>query len=150
LIAEIRKTGARIQLIGDGDVAASVSASWPETGIDLLMGIGGAPEGVISAAAQRCLGGDFQGRLKFRSEQEKQRATRMGITDLNRKLLINDLANGPVWFVATGVTDSSFLKGVKLLPGRKATTHSVVMRSQTGTVRNIEAFHNLSLKPGHA
>lgn len=149
LIAEIRKTGARIQLIGDGDVAASVSASWPDTGIDLLMGIGGAPEGVISAAAQRCLGGDFQGRLKFRSEHEKQRAVKMGITDFNRKLLINDLANGPVWFVATGVTDSSFLKGVKLLPGRKATTHSVVMRSQTGTVRNIEAFHNLSLKPGH-
>jgi fructose-1,6-bisphosphatase II len=149
LISEIRKTGARIQLIGDGDVAASVSASWPETGIDLLMGIGGAPEGVISAAAQRCLGGDFQGRLKFRSEQEKQRALKMGIADLNQKFNLTDLAKGPVWFVATGVTDSSFLQGVKILPGRKATTHSVVMRSQTGTVRKIEAFHNLLLKPGH-
>jgi fructose-1,6-bisphosphatase class II len=146
LIAEVRKTGARIQLIGDGDVSASVAAAWMDTGIDLLMGIGGAPEGVISAAAMRCLGGDFQGRLKFRNEEEKSRATRMGIKDLNKKFKLEELASGHVVFCATGITDGPLLKGVKLLAGGRAQTQSIVMRSQTGTIRTIEASHNFSLK----
>ncbi len=146
LIAEVRQTGARIQLIGDGDVSAAVAAAWPDSGIDLLIGIGGAPEGVISAAAMQCLGGDFQGRLKFRNEEEKVRATKMGIKDLNKKYLIDELAKGSVMFCATGVTDGPFLKGVKILPGRQAKTHSVVMRSHTGTIRNVEAHHDLNKK----
>lgn len=147
LIAEVRRAGARIHLIGDGDVSAAVAAAWPDSGIDVLFGIGGAPEGVISAAAMRCLGGDFQGRLKFRNEEEKQRATRMGVKDLNKKYTLNELASGHVMFCATGVTDGPLLKGVKVYPGRKARTQSVVMRSQTGTIRNIETYHNFSLKP---
>jgi fructose-1,6-bisphosphatase class II len=146
LIAEVRKTGARIHLIGDGDVSAAVAASWLDSGIDLLIGIGGAPEGVISAAAMQCLGGDFQGRLKFRNEEEKQRAHKMGIKDLNKKYTVDELARGSVMFCATGVTDGPLLKGVKLLPNKQAKTHSLVMRSKTGTVRTIEAHHNFNLK----
>ncbi len=146
LIAEVRKTGARIQLIGDGDVSASVAAGFEDSGIDMLMGIGGAPEGVISAAAMQCLGGDFQGRLKFRNENEKERAKKMGILDLNQKLSIEKLAPGSVMFVATGVTDGPLLKGVKFKSGHIATTHSLVMRSKTGTIRFIEASHNLGKK----
>lgn len=150
LIAEVRKTGARIHLIGDGDVSAAVAASWLDSGIDLLIGIGGAPEGVISAAAMQCLGGDFQGRLKFRNEEEKQRAHKMGIKDLNKKYTVDELARGSVMFCATGVTDGPLLKGVKLLPNKQAKTHSLVMRSKTGTVRTIEAHHNFNLKSiGH-
>lgn len=147
LIAEVRKTGARIQLIGDGDVSAAVAAAWSDSGIDLLMGVGGAPEGVISAAAMRCLGGDFQGRLKFRNEEEKERAKRMGVQDLNRKFKLDDLAQGHVMFCATGVTDGPLLKGVKMLSGGRAITQSIVMRSQTGTIRTIEAHHHISRKP---
>lgn len=147
LIQEVRKLGARIQLIGDGDVSAAIATAWPDAGIDLLIGIGGAPEGVISAAALRCLGGDFQGRLKFRNENEKERAKRMGIKDLNCKYQIDDLARGSVMFCATGVTDGPLLKGVKVLPGRMCRTHSMVMRSKTGTIRTIEALHNLNIKP---
>jgi fructose-1,6-bisphosphatase II len=147
LIAEVRKTGARIQLIGDGDVSASIAAAWPDSGIDMLIGIGGAPEGVISAAAMRCLGGDFQGRLKFRNEHEKERAIRMGIKDLDKKYLLHDLAAGSVLFCATGVTDGPLLKGLRLYPGRLATTNSVVMRSKTGTIRTMEVKHNLGIKP---
>ncbi|HEY8270621.1 MAG TPA: class II fructose-bisphosphatase [Pseudobdellovibrionaceae bacterium] len=149
LIAEVRKTGARIHLIGDGDVSAAIATGWADSGIDLLMGIGGAPEGVISAAAMQCLGGDFQGRLKFRNEHEKERATAMGIKDLTKKYTVDELAKGSVMFVATGVTDGPFLKGVKTLPGRQAKTHSVVMRSVTGTIRTIEAHHKLSQKPNY-
>lgn len=148
LIAEVRKTGARINLIGDGDVSAAVAAAWPDSGIDLLIGTGGAPEGVISAAALQCLGGDFQGRLKFRNDGERERAKKMGVKDLDKKYSINELAKGSVMFCATGVTDGPFLKGVKTLPGRQAKTHSVVMRSQTGTIRTIEAHHVLEKKPG--
>lgn len=147
LIAAVRKVGARIQLIGDGDVSAAVATGWDEAGIDLLMGIGGAPEGVISAAAMRCLGGDFQGRLKFRNEEERARATRMGVKDLDAKFTIEELARGSVMFIATGVTDGPLLKGVKLLSGRRARTQSLVMRSKTGTIRTIEAQHDLSVKP---
>jgi fructose-1,6-bisphosphatase II len=147
LIAEVRKTGARIQLIGDGDVSAAVAAGWPDSGIDILLGIGGAPEGVISAAAMQCLGGDFQGRLKWRNEEEKERAKKMGLKDLDKKFTIDELASGKVMFCATGVTDGPFLKGVKFLPGRQASTHSVVMRSETGTIRTIRTHHNLTKKP---
>jgi fructose-1,6-bisphosphatase II len=146
LIAEVRKTGARIQLIGDGDVSAAVAAAWADSGIDLLMGVGGAPEGVISAAAMRCMGGDFQGRLKFRNEAEKERARKMGVKDLNQKFKLEDLARGHVMFCATGITDGPLLKGVKILAGGRATTQSIVMRSQTGTIRHIDAHHNFSLK----
>ncbi len=146
LIAEVRKTGARIHLIGDGDVSAAVASAWAESGIDLLLGIGGAPEGVISAAAMRCMGGDFQARLKFRNEDEKERARRMGLKDLNKKWTLEELASGNVLFCATGVTDGPLLKGVKLLPGGRAQTQSIVMRSQTGTIRYIDAYHNFSLK----
>ena len=146
LIAEVRKTGARIHLIGDGDVSAAVAAAWSDSGIDLLMGIGGAPEGVISAAAMRCLGGDFQGRLKFRNEGEKERARRMGVNDLNKKFKLEDLARGHVMFCATGITDGPLLKGVKILANSRATTQSIVMRSKTGTIRNVETHHNFSQK----
>ena len=150
LIAEVRKTGARIHLIDDGDVSAAVATAWAESGIDLLMGIGGAPEGVISAAAMRCMGGDFQGRLKFRNENEKERARKMGILDLDKKFTLDELANGPVLFCATGITDGPLLKGVKLSAGGRARTQSIVMRSQTGTIRTIDAYHNFSLKKGHS
>lgn len=147
LIQEVRRTGARIQMIGDGDVSAAVAAAWPDSGIDLLLGTGGAPEGVISAAAMQCLGGDFQGRLMYRNESEKSRALKMGITDLHKKFTLHELATGSVMFCATGVTDSPFLKGVRRLSNNRATTQSVVMRSTTGTIRTIEAHHVLEKKP---
>ncbi len=147
LIAEVRKLGARISLIGDGDVSAAIASAWVDSGIDLLIGIGGAPEGVISAAALQCLGGDFQGRLKFRNEEEKARAKKMGINDFHKKYTIDELAKGSVMFCATGITDGPFLRGVKILPGRQAKTQSVVMRSTTGTIRTIETHHHLSKKP---
>lgn len=146
LIDEVRRTGARIHLIGDGDVSAAIAAAWPDTGIDLLMGTGGAPEGVIAAAAMQCLGGDLQGRLKFRNDSEKERALKMGIKDLAKKYTLNELATGSVMFIATGVTDGPLLKGVKFSAHKKAKTYSVVMRSKTRTVRNIEAFHDFSVK----
>ncbi len=142
LINEVRKTKVRIHLIGDGDVSAAVAAGWGDTGIDLLLGVGGAPEGVISAAAMHCLGGDFQGRLKFRNEEEKQRALKMGIKDLNKKYKLEDLAKGNVMFSATGVTDGPLLKGVRLFPQGLTKTQSMVMRSKSGTIRVIETFHN--------
>jgi fructose-1,6-bisphosphatase II len=148
LIAEVRKTGARVHLIGDGDVSAAVACAWPESGIDMLIGTGGAPEGVISAAALQCLGGDFQGRLQFRNDEEKERALRMGVKNLEKKYKIDELAYGSVMFCATGITDGPLLKGVKTLPGRQARTHSIVMRSQTGTIRTIESHHVLNKKPG--
>jgi len=147
LIAEVRKLGARISLIDDGDVSGAIASAWPESGIDLLIGTGGAPEGVISAAALQCLGGDFQGRLRFRNEEEKARAQKMGVKDLNKKYSIDELARGSVVFCATGITDGPFLRGVKVLPGRQAKTQSVVMRSVTGTIRTIETHHHLSKKP---
>lgn len=148
LIHEVRKSGARIFLIGDGDVSAAIAAAWPDSGIDLLIGTGGAPEGVIAAAALQCLGGDFQGRLKFRHEEEKARAQKMGVTDFAKKYSIDELAKGNVMFCATGITDGPLLKGIKSLPGGRARTHSIVMRSETGTIRTIEAQHTLNKKPG--
>lgn len=146
LIRDIRQAGARIWMIPDGDVQAAISVAMPDTGIDLLMGIGGAPEGVIGAAALRCIGGNFQGRLVFRNPTEEQRAHRMGITQLDKVYQIDELAKGNVMFCATGVTSGSMLKGVRFRGGG-ATTHSVVMRSETGTIRFIEAYHDFNRKP---
>src|SRR5476651_2034449 len=133
LIAKVRETGARIMLIGDGDVSAVISTSDPTAGIDMYLGSGGAPEGVLAAAALQCIGGQMQGRLIFRNEDEKQRAARAGITDLTRKYEMNDLAHGDVVFAATGVTTGAMLKGVRRFAGG-ALTHSVVMRAKSGTV----------------
>ncbi len=147
LIAEVRELGARIRLITDGDVSAGVATCLEHSGIDLLMGIGGAPEGVITAAAVKCMGGDFQGRLQFRNDTERARAEKMGVRDLNKTYKRDELVRGETLFCATGVTDGPLLKGVRTLIGGKASTHSVVMRSQTGTIRHIEALHDLSRKP---
>ncbi|MDE3059470.1 MAG: class II fructose-bisphosphatase [Pseudomonadota bacterium] len=145
LIAKVREAGARIQLISDGDVAGVIATSRPGTGVDMYMGIGGAPEGVLAAAALRSTGGQMQGRLLFSKQEEKTRAGRMGIRDLNKKYELEELAKGDVMFAATGVTDGSMLKGVRRFPGG-ATTHSIVMRSKTGTVRVVEAQHNFTRK----
>ncbi len=147
LIAKIRKLGARILLIGDGDVSAGIAAALKETGIDMLMGIGAAPEGVITAAALKCLGGDFLGKLKWRSEEEKQRAIKMGVEDPDRVYTRDDLAQGEVMFCATGVTEGQFLKGVRYLANSKVLTQSVVMRSKTRTIRFIDSEHDMQLKP---
>jgi fructose-1,6-bisphosphatase II len=146
LISRVRSVGARIRLIGDGDVSAGIAPCWEDTGIDLLMGIGGAPEGVIAAAGIKCLGGDFQGRLKFRNDGEIERAKKMGLTDPHKIFKLDELAKGSVMFCATGVTDGPLLKGVHTLPNQRAHTHSIVMRSQTGTVRRIEAEHDFNIK----
>ncbi len=146
LIAEARATGARIRLIGDGDVSAAIATAQEETGIDLLMGIGGAPEGVIAAAALRCLDGDIQGILKFRTDSEKDRARKMGITDFDKVYTINELAKGNVMFIATGVTNGSYLQGVRYFGGG-AHTHSIVMRSETKTIREVHSKHYFETKP---
>ena len=146
IISEVREAGARIHLIGDGDVSGAIATCMQETGIDLLLGTGGAPEGVISAAATKCLGGDFQGRLNFRNDDERKRATEMGISDLSKAFKRDELAAGDVMFCATGVTNGPFLRGVRYLPGGRMLTHSQVMRSATGTIRNIEAEHKTELK----
>jgi len=146
LIQEVRQAGARIRLISDGDVSAAIATTKPETGIDILMGIGGAPEGVLAAAALRSVDGDMQGRLKPRNQQEVERAQAMGIKDINKKYSIEELAGGDVMFAATGVTDGDYLKGVHFFGGG-ATTQSVVMRSKTRTVRVIDATHYFAFKP---
>ena len=148
LIKEVREAGARIRLIGDGDVSAAIATTKPETGIDLLLGIGGAPEGVLAAAALRCVGGDMQGRLKPRNHGEIERAKKMGIKDINKKFSIEELAAGDVMFAATGVTDGDYLQGVHFFPGG-ATTQSVVMRSSTRTIRIINATHYFEHKPSY-
>jgi fructose-1,6-bisphosphatase class II len=146
LIQEIRAAGSRIWMIQDGDVQAAIATSIPGTGVDVLMGIGGAPEGVISAAALKCVGGNFQGRLKFISAEQRQRAINMGLKDPDKLFQQEELAAGPVMFCASGVTDGSMLKGVNFYGGG-ATTHSLVMRSETGTVRFVETHHNFLRKP---
>ena len=145
LIARVREAGARIMLIADGDVAGVIAASRPETGVDMYMGTGGAPEGVLAAAALRSIGGQMQGRLLFTDEEQKSRARRMGITDFSRIYQLEDMARGDVMFAATGVTDGSMLRGVRRFPGG-ASTHSIVMRSRTGTVRVVQAEHNFTRK----
>jgi fructose-1,6-bisphosphatase II len=143
----VREVGARIKLIQDGDVSAAIATAFPDTGVDVLMGIGGAPEGVLAAAALQCMGGDMQGRLKPRNDQEEERARKMGIKDLDRIYRIGDLAHGSdIMFAATGVTDGDFLRGVRFFGGG-ARTHSVVMRHRSGTIRFIEAEHHFDRKP---
>ncbi len=145
LIADARAAGARVMLIGDGDVSGVMATSRFQSGVDIYMGIGGAPEGVLAAAALRCIGGQFQGRLVFRNDEERARAARLGIDDLDRKYTLHELAGGDVMFAATGVTDGTMLQGVRRAHDR-ATTHSIVMRSKTGTVRLIHAEHNFLRK----
>ena len=143
LIAKVRESGARIRLIGDGDIAAAMACCDSTTGVDILFGTGGAPEGVIAAAALRCMGGWFQGILVPRNDADEKRARKMGIDDINKVYSLEELARGHVMFCATGVTDGSFLKGVRFKKG-EAVTHSIVMRSLSGTVRHIMAEHRLS------
>ncbi|HKJ73769.1 MAG TPA: class II fructose-bisphosphatase [Alphaproteobacteria bacterium] len=142
LIKAVRETGAGIQLIPDGDVAGVIATSMPATGVDIYMGSGGAPEGVLAAAALRCIGGQMQGRLIFRNDDERGRAAKLGITELDRKYGLEELASGDVIFAATGVTDGSMLEGVRHIPGGYS-THSLVMRSSTGTVRWIKTHHQM-------
>lgn len=146
LIKEVREAGARISLIGDGDVSAAIATATRNSGIDVLFGIGGAPEGVIAAAALRCLGGEIQGKLKFRNDEEMLRAEKMGMGDIHRVLKMEDLAKGNVMFCATGVTDGNFLDGV-IFKSWGALTHSIVMRSESGTIRQIRAEHHFDRKP---
>jgi len=145
LISRVRAAGARIMLISDGDVSGVISTARPDSGVDIYMGSGGAPEGVLAAAALRCIGGQMQGRLLFRNDNERGRARRLGISDLNRKYGLQDLAKGDVMFAATGVTDGTMLRGVRR-GADIATTHSMVMRSKSGTVRVVEAQHNWKIK----
>ncbi len=142
LIAEIRKAGARIRLITDGDVAGALMTAWPESGVDMLMGVGGTPEGVISACALKCMGGEIQGKLYVRNDDEAKRAAEHGY-DLNKVLTIDDLVrSNNVFFAATGITEGELLDGVKYT-AQGATTHSLVMRSKSGTVREIISHHRL-------
>ncbi len=145
LIDDIRKAGARILLISDGDITGIIATTKSDANIDIYMGTGGAPEGVLAAAALRCIGGQMQARLLFDNDEQRERATRMGIEDLNKKYSMHDLAKGEVMFAATGVTDGPMLKGVRRQTGG-AQTHSIIMRSKTGTVRDIHAHHNFNRK----
>jgi fructose-1,6-bisphosphatase II / sedoheptulose-1,7-bisphosphatase len=145
LIARVREAGARIMLISDGDVSGVIATSRPDSGVDIYMGSGGAPEGVLAAAALNCIGGFMQGRLLFRNDDERTRARHCGITDFDRKYSLYDLAHGEVMFAATGVTNGTMLQGVRRFAGG-AVTHSMVMRSKSGTVRVIEAQHNFQRK----
>jgi fructose-1,6-bisphosphatase II / sedoheptulose-1,7-bisphosphatase len=141
IIAELRALGCGIQLIPDGDVAGVIATTNPETGIDVYVGTGGAPEGVLAAAALRCVGGQIQGRLLFRNDDERARARRWGIDDLDRVYALEDMAKGDCIFAATGVTDGSLLKGVKRHRGGCVTTESIVMRASSGTVRRVVTEH---------
>jgi fructose-1,6-bisphosphatase II len=147
LIAQIRKLGARIRLITDGDVSAAIATARPDTGVDVLMGTGGAPEGVLAAAALRCLGGEIQGKLRFQNNEERERAKRMGVKDLDKTYKSDELAMGhELMFCATGVTDGELLDGVRF-SREGSNTHSVVMRLQTRTIRFIETFHHYHSGP---
>ncbi|GAA3706330.1 MULTISPECIES: class II fructose-bisphosphatase [Sphingomonas] len=142
MIAELRELGCGVMLIGDGDVAGVIATTNPDTTIDVYMGSGGAPEGVLACAALRCVGGQFKGRLLFRNDDERGRAAKWGVTDLNRQYDLTDLAKGDCIFAATGVTDGSLLAGVKR-KGKIMTTESVVMRASSGTVRWVKGEHRL-------
>jgi fructose-1,6-bisphosphatase II len=147
LVRSVREAGARIKLIQDGDVSAAIATAFPETGVDVLMGVGGAPEGVLAAAALQCLGGDMQGRLRPRNDAEIERARRAGVKELDRVYRIGDLASGnELMFAATGVTDGDLLRGVRFFGGG-ARTHSVVIRRRSGTTRFIEATHRFDRRP---
>ncbi|MED1784356.1 class II fructose-bisphosphatase [Brevibacillus fortis] len=147
VIHEIREAGARIRLISDGDVAAAINTAFPDTGVDILFGSGGAPEGVLAAVALKCLGGEIQGKLLPQNEEEIKRCVKMGLTNPHQVLFMDDLVKGDdAIFAATGVTDGELLKGVRF-QGTRATTNSVVMRAKTGTVRFIEGNHRLERNP---
>lgn len=149
IIEQVRAAGARIRLISDGDVAAALNTAFEDTGVDILFGSGGAPEGVLSAAALKCLGGEMQGRLLPEDETQLARCRDMGIDDVTRVLYMDDLVQGDdAIFAATGVTDGELLRGVRMIGKSRARTHSLVMRAKTGTVRFIEALHDLTRKPG--
>jgi fructose-1,6-bisphosphatase II / sedoheptulose-1,7-bisphosphatase len=145
LIAHCREAGARVMLISDGDVAGVIATAMPDSEIDIYLGSGGAPEGVLSAAALRCVGGQMQGRLLYESDDQIERVRSMGHTDPKRCFSVEEMAKGDVMFAATGVTTGAMLRGVKRIPGG-AVTHSIVMRSHSGTVRLIEAHHNFVQK----
>ncbi len=145
LIYKTRESGARIMLISDGDVAGVIATASKDTGVDMYVGSGGAPEGVLAASALRCIGGQMWGRLTFRNNDERSRADRLGISDYNKIYSLNELAHGEVMFAATGVTDGSMLRGVRRWSSG-ASTQSIIMRSKTGTVRTISAEHNFSKK----
>ena len=148
IIADIRAAGARVKLISDGDVAAAIATAIDNTGVDILFGSGGAPEGVIAAAALKCLGGEIQGRLMPEDEEDLDRIRAMGQEDPEKLLLLDDLVNGDdVFFAATGITDGDMLNGVRYR-GRTAETYSLVMRGITGTIRSIRATHIIDRKPG--
>lgn len=146
LIRQVREAGARIKLITDGDVAPAVAAGFEESGVQMMMGIGGGPEGVLAAAALKCLDGDFQGRLHFTNEEEKTRCGKMGIEDLDHIYTLDELAKGDVMFAASGVTGGDLLEGVRFFQGG-AYTHSLVMRSASRTVRYIKAQHHFRHDP---
>ncbi len=146
LVTEVRRAGARIKLLADGDVAAGIATAKPDSGVDMLLGTGGSSQGILTAAAMRCTGGDMQARLKPRNDEEARRVRDAGITDLDRTYTIEDMASGSVMFAATGVTNGDLLRGVRFFKGG-ATTNSVVMRSRTHTLRFIDATHRFDLKP---
>lgn len=147
IIDAVRNAGARVRLIGDGDVGSAIYTAIPDTGVDLCLGIGGAPEGVIAAAALKCLGGEMQARLWPEDDEDRERCAKMGITDCSKILMMEDMVKGDdAIFAATGVTDGELLKGVRMLGGDLAETHSLVMRNKNKTVRWIKAIHNLSCK----
>lgn len=149
LIDEIRATGARIKLIQDGDVAAAINTAFEKTGVDMLLGVGGAPEGVLAAVALKCLGGEIQGQLLASNDDEIARCKRMGISDLDRVYYMDDFVSGDdAIFAATGVTDGELLQGVQF-KGKHATTQSVVMRTKSGTIRFIDGKHSLKKKPNY-
>jgi fructose-1,6-bisphosphatase II / sedoheptulose-1,7-bisphosphatase len=145
LILKVRETGAHIMLIGDGDVAGVVATATPDSEIDIYLGSGGAPEGVLAAAALRCIGGQMQGRLIYENDEQVRRTVEMGHPDPHRKFMLHEMACGDVMFAATGITTGPLLRGVKRF-GNGAITHSMVMRSKSGTVRFMEARHNFAIK----
>ncbi len=147
LIAKVREAGARIMLISDGDISGVIATSQPRSGVDIYLGWGGAPEGVLAAAALRCIGGQMQGRLLFRNDEEKTRARHCEIKDLDHKYELLDMTGGDVMFATTGVTNGTMLRGVRRFTGG-AITHSLVMRSKSGTVRYLETHHNFDRKIG--
>jgi len=146
LVNELRQIGVRIKLISDGDLAAALATTRDDSGVDILLGTGGAAQGIIAAAALRCLGGEIQGRFRPRNQDEANRLRELGIADLRKKYTAEEMARGNVVFAATGVTNGDYLKGVRFFHGG-AVTHSVVMRSKTGTVRCLETFHHFENYP---
>lgn len=146
VVEEIRKAGARIHLITDGDVAPAIATAVEGSGVDMLFGIGGAPEGVLAAAALKCMGGDMQGRLVFMNNEERDRANSMGINDFDKVYQCDEMASGDIVFAATGVTSGDLLRGVRYFSGG-AETHSIVMRSKTRTIRFVETRHSFDFKP---